>query len=500
MKRGPCSWALHALALCPALAYLTDSPPASAANLTCSAYSSCVSNLQNNHTAACAEARRENKNAACPPLSSQYIAQACGPAPNCAPVSGTVTPKFIVTNVIYAPPGSANKGSGSSVDYGSSSTSGVTTSVGSSFKSDYSLSASVSLSDPVALGISLGSEQFGVSTSTSSTSGSTSSLDVKKTTSSDVKVPGPPTDGIDHTYDEIWVLLDPVIGVQATGNTGYWVVGMNSRTVPLYAKVGWLKNPSTMPANVAQAFANAGCTSQDFATMLAQDPFAGTQVLRPTAIASQPTPDPTRYTWISEIPYEPDASGPSQLYGLKNDTTTTQGTSNSDSYTVGMSFSASVGFSDWIKASLSASSSWTWTNTSNSSNSHDQTQSASFTMVSPSPSYAGTAVDMQVYWDGVYGTFLFLLADTSNPVLTGTVEAMSRPVPGADVVVTVGGRRIHAYADSHGVYRIARLPSGPVQISYGGNTQTATVSGTTTKVNFATKSVVPTQPSRPVNK
>ncbi|HTQ48536.1 MAG TPA: carboxypeptidase-like regulatory domain-containing protein [Polyangiaceae bacterium] len=484
MKTGPCSWALHALALCPALAYLTDSPSAAAATQTCSGYSSCVSHLQSTHASTCAEARREDKNASCPPLTSQYIAQVCGPAPNCAPVSGTVTPKFIVTNVVYAPPGSANKGGGSNVDYGSSSTTGVTTSVGSSFKSDYGISASLSLSDPVALGISLASEQFTVSTSTSSTSGSQSSLDVKKATGYDLKVPGPATDGVDHDYDEIWVLLNPVVGIVATGNTGHWVVGMNSRTVPQYAKVAWLKNPSSMPANVAQAFANAGCTTADYATMLARDPFADVRRVTPPTINSEPAaPDPTRFTLLDEIPYEPDATGPTQQYSLKNDTTATQQTTNNDSYTVGMSFSASAGLADWIKLSLTATSSWTWTDTSSSSNSQDQTQSASATIASPSPAYGGT-VDMQIYWDGVYGTFLFVPYNASNPILTGVVEAMNRPVPGADVVITVGNHRVHAYADRHGVYRVSGLPAGSAQITYGGNTQTATVGRGTVKVNF----------------
>lgn len=480
MKRR--TWALSALALCPAVAYLTDSSPVAASN-ACSTYEACVSRIQNEHALSCQEAKHEDRNADCPPLSPQYITHLCGAAPNCGPVEGTVTPKFIVTSVIYAPPGSANKGGGSSVDYGSSSTTGVTTSVGSSFKSDYSLKASLSLSDPVALGISLASEQFDVTTSTSSTNSSSSSLDVKKTTSYDVKVPGPSTDGVDHDFDEIWVLLNPVVGVVAQGNSANWVVGMNGRTIPQYAKVAWLKNPSTMPPNVAQAFASAGCTTADFATMLARDPFANRRLITPPGPGLQTPPDPARYTLLDEIPYEPDASGPTQQYALKNDNTATQQASSNDSYAVGMSFSASAGFSDWIKASLTTSSTWTWTDTASSSNSQDQAQSATASITSPSPAYGGS-VDMQIYWDGIYGTYLFVPADASSPSITGVVEVASRVVPGAPVVVTVGGHHIRAFTDRNGVYRVSGLPQGPVQVSYGTSTQTATVGRAPTTVSF----------------
>ncbi|HEX8793273.1 MAG TPA: carboxypeptidase-like regulatory domain-containing protein [Polyangiaceae bacterium] len=471
------SWAFTALALVPGIAYLTDAPTASAApTLTCSTYPTCVSNLQNTHLADCAEARRENKNAACPPLSAQYIANVCGPAPNCAPITGTVRPKFLVTSIVYAPPGSANKGGGSNVDYGTSSTTGVTTSSGSSFKSSYGVKSSLSLS--AGTGFNTSSLDVSVSASTSSSSENDNTLDVKKTTGFDLKVPGPQADGVDHDSDEIWVLLSPLVAVTAVGQSVQWEVGMDSRTVPQYATVAWLKNPSTMPANVAQAFAAAGCTAADFATMLARDPYA--------SLAATATPDPTRYTLVDTFTYEANGDGPSQVYTLKNDTTVTTKTTNTDSYTLGVTITGSDSFLSFIKASLSLSSEWTWTDTSSSSNSQDNSQSASASVASPSPAYTTGATDIQVYWDGIYGTFLFVPYTASNPTLTGVVTLPTgQPAVSADVVVQVGSKRVHALTNRKGMYRVSGFPAGAAQVSYGGRTQAVTLGRATSKVDFA---------------
>jgi hypothetical protein len=57
---------------------------------------------------------------------------------------GTITPNYIVLLVVYAPPGTNGGKSTSSVEYGTSSTAGTTTSVSNSFKQSTSVSSDVS--------------------------------------------------------------------------------------------------------------------------------------------------------------------------------------------------------------------------------------------------------------------------------------------------------------------------------------------------------------------
>jgi hypothetical protein len=154
----------------------------------------------------------------------QQIAKACGPAPNCAPVSGVLRPKFVVATVVYAPPGTANKGASSSVDYGSGSTAGTNESQSTSFKQDYSETLSTTLGDPKTASL-----QFDITSTQSSTSGSSNSIDLKKSANADFKVFGPSTDGVNHDFDQIWLLLSPVVNVQGVGSNVTWSLWTHRR-------------------------------------------------------------------------------------------------------------------------------------------------------------------------------------------------------------------------------------------------------------------------------
>lgn len=474
--------ALALFVLAPAAVALAGTRPAGATDTSCAAHATCVSNVNAQHLQTCAELRREDKHAPCPPLDPTTVARQCSGACAPPPVSGVLRPKYMVVSVVYAPPGSAGKGSSSVVDYGTASTTGTNLSTGSSFQNDLSTTASVTLGTPLTSSLQLDATLGGTVTN-----GSTDTLDVKKKASLDLKVSGPSTDGIDHNQDEVWVALSPIVNVSAAGTVVTWSLSSDSTSLPQFARVAWLKNPSTMPTNVAQTFAAYGFTTADFNAMLARDPYAyypgrGPGVLQNVAAEA---PDPSRFVLKDFVTYEPDAGQTQQVYALTNDTTTTVATNAQDKISVGLSATAGGGFADWVKVSLKVSDTWTWTNTSTTSSSTDWTQSASATVVNPSLAYTG-ATDSAVYWDSIYRTFLFMpVGPGAPPLLTGEVLAESgQPIAGADVVMSVGGQSVHAFADRKGVYRAYGLPSGNAQISVGSITQSVVLGTGTAKANF----------------
>src|SRR5262249_46438750 len=137
MKRVRLS-ALAAFALGPAAVCLCEATQA-----TASTYTDCVAKQNANAKDLCDELKRDNPKTQCSTVASpDQIKRMCGVAPTCTSVTGALRPKFIVVSVIYAPPGSANSTGASTVDYGTASTTGTTTSVKDSFKSSYSLTVS----------------------------------------------------------------------------------------------------------------------------------------------------------------------------------------------------------------------------------------------------------------------------------------------------------------------------------------------------------------------
>lgn len=471
---------------------LTDAREASAVS-SCSAYESCVNGVAAQRQAACLEEQRENRNVRCPPppLSGQALAQRCGAAPSCGPVTGVVRPKFLVVSVMYAPPGSAGKGGASSVDYGTGSTEGTTISGGSSFKDDQSVTVSAGTPGGAAAGSSL---EIDATTTGSSTQSQTDSVDIKKKQSVDEKVSGPNTDGVDHDQDEIFLLLDPKVTVTAQGGHVSWSVALdpnecvNGATCPEIVRVGELKFPSTMRSTVARDLAAYGVTQADFPTILARDPFAGPAIQNTTNPPVSATfPDPARFVLVRTDPYEPDQFQTAVVLSLATDTTTSSSQTSSDSYSVGITVQASGTFLDFLKVGLKTSDTWTWTSTTTNASSSDQSQTSSFTLVNPSPAFTG-ADHIASYFDTLYRTFVFVPVGPGAPVvLSGTIEsALGQPVKRADVVVSVGGRRIHVSTDSHGVYKVFGfgVPRGAARVTFGGASQNVTLGAAPATASF----------------
>lgn len=129
---------------------------------------------------------------------------------------GFINPKYVIVGVMYSPPGSS-----STVTYGNDAEVGSSTSVASSFSSTVGQSTSLSL------GFSIEGWLGAKETTTESNSytqeqDSSSSIEIKQTTSSSTGLSGfsDPVHGINHDYDYIFVWLNPTVNFTVSTVSG----------------------------------------------------------------------------------------------------------------------------------------------------------------------------------------------------------------------------------------------------------------------------------------
>jgi hypothetical protein len=170
---------------------------------------------------------------------------------------GSVLLKYQVMGVDYAPPGAK-----STVTYSASFMRGGSTSITNSFTNNTSVT--VSESQKFGIGILDSSLSFSITGSYAqegdSTTGNSWSL---QTTGADT-IPGPAGSvaGIDHDYDIIWIWLNPAVSLTLTGPSSISWNGYTYNPADpanemdvLYLYVYELKNPATIPADVAARLA-----------------------------------------------------------------------------------------------------------------------------------------------------------------------------------------------------------------------------------------------------
>jgi hypothetical protein len=385
-------------------------------------------------------------------------------------VTGTVTPKYYILTVIYAPPGTNGGKSSSSINYSSGSTAGSTMSSSDSFKQGQSITATA---EGGFLG-SGGSVEGSFGMTQSSSNGS--SLEIKKTATSEINDSGPSADGINHDHDLIYLWLNPTFQLKlfptasGTVSSANWQPLNTGTTVITYVYVGWLKNPSQMPPGEVQLLQQYGIRSQDFPEMLKADPYAISSRLSTITLPS--APDPRRFqelftTFPYEPPYSPGDSVPTYKVTVTYSSTSTSSASAQTEYTVGLKLSAEGGFPGLAKLSLKDQFNWTWTSTDTRSSSSGTTESASVTIGGPAFGYQGPT-DIEVYYDVVYKTFFFFPLQPTAPTLTGSLAASGgQPGVGREVIVVANGIRHRTYTNAKGQYRIYGNISGPVRIQSG---------------------------------
>lgn len=325
--------------------------------------------------------------------------------PASALATGTVRPKFYVLTVLYAPPGTNDGKSVSLVDYSSQSSTGTKTSTESSWKEGVSVHVGEE-------------EKIGLDFEISQTDTESSSVEIKKSTTFDIKIPGPAKDGIDHDHDVFVLMLNPLLNVAIySGNHLVWTLDVDGPVMNIqYVYAGWLSNHSAMPPGVKAQLDAAGLDASDYQTILSTNPFAsGGSVMDPDRFL--PTPQSFAY----EPPYSDHDAPWTETFTLENTVTSTRKSE--------IKYSVSAKVSDPITKYLKLGGSIEVTSTNSTESSTDSKQSAAVTVGGPAFGYTGPT-DVLVYWDTVYNSFMFAFPDgPSTPARSSAAVAGDRARP-----------------------------------------------------------------------
>lgn len=320
--------------------------------------------------------------------------------------SGTVIPKFMILTVVYAPPGSADCKYNSSVSYGEGNRLGTTISASKAMKTDTKVGVSVS-AGAVGYSVEVGAT-FGVGVGTSSSE----EMSVSKSTQSAISASGPCTDGIDHDYDQIWLLLQPDVEVTiatpsgcptCSGGEATWSLKPNTGKV-FWVYAGEINGRLTPRQSTADALSPLNLSLSELLFLIAADPLAISED-DPTFV-----PDTGRYVRLPvTFPYETPLNGSTggSSYSMSTEASAVSTEAFAFDYSVGLSVSASAGFGDVLKAKLSYDSSWTWSNSNSAAFSESQSTSASATIGSPSENYTGPHA-FALYYDTIFKTYAFV--------------------------------------------------------------------------------------------
>jgi hypothetical protein len=391
-----------------------------------------------------------------------------GPGCFCAVITvpGYVNPKYIVTGVIYAPPGHS-----SSVDYLNSNLVSSTVTTKTTYASQYKEGTAVTISKSL-FGWKNGSIDSSSKASSSYTQSTTTTdstaITVQKTTSTDLLVPGPACDycGVDHDYDLIAVWLNPVKLYTLTNGgvvqpNGYGFSTFDQPGVDVYyVYAGELNGDIPMRTSTTTAFARVwagsnngfqyasgdgpALSAQDEQSILKLDPYFNCTYKSAIndAVDCPEPPDSTRYTQSTNasFPYQQPIPGGQPIqktYGWSYTNTDTQGTdvsvSNSQTYGLEQSFGGKLfGYGYQVTHTQEWTNTYTYETSNQFTSSNTSTATASITGPicndvggACSPQYPppnaynpftctalslatsfGQGDNMYIYQDNLFGTFL----------------------------------------------------------------------------------------------
>ena len=288
--------------------------------------------------------------------------------------------KYEILSILYDPPGNS-----SSNGFTNSISAGASTSVSQNFTNSDSLTFSG--------GVPGATNSVTFSTSQSVGNGSSYTTNYQASDGSQL---GSTVQAIDHSQDQVYLLIDPSITVTQTGEaSGYYTfggsldaTGFGVGGVPpdvLNINIEGLQNPSTIPLDILEpqvptpgvtlpglSFICAnplppaqctqqnacGCTAADFAPIVAQDELAG-DTNQATALSSI---DPARFTLINSISLQgPDEQGAGPVkntYALTDSNVSSTTTSNGSSY--GVSYSHGFGTVGPFSLGITATTGFTY--------------------------------------------------------------------------------------------------------------------------------------------
>jgi len=271
-----------------------------------------------------------------------------------AAIHGLISPKYKVLTVFYAPPGTKDAKSSSSVAYGRGSTLETVTSSSKTFKQNFSVSVDAKVGG-VGAGFGL---TFGKSVKNSE------SLEVKKSDATTIEIPGPSVDGIDHNHDEIWLWINPKVDVSLTSSAVTWTLSDAEPAIIQKLFAGQLNG--SIPMGPAEKLLEAhGITKADYPDILQYDVLVG----------SSPEQNPQRFKSLGySIPYSPPYSKDDSVSTLTKtisySSTSSFGSEAEQSFAVDATVSLGVkDFMGLAEASMKSTRKWEWTETSSFSRS-----------------------------------------------------------------------------------------------------------------------------------
>ena len=448
-------------------------------------------------------------------------------------LSSGIKPRYYVLDLIYAPPGCTPDTSsatgysckpGSSVSYGTSSSTGAMTTMQSSIQDDVTLTATLGSAKEGDITPFSGSLSYGWTGSNTSGSSET----ITKTSSSTLTLPaggGPVSgDGITHEQDQLVTLLNPgaIYANWEDPSTSHqyvaWTMGFTGGSpVTQNLSVSWLRCAliatgnynqvriykgsqevpcDPMPQNVQYTLQNVyHLTFDDFFNILQLDPYWHS--------ASNPiTVDTSRFTAEPfDFPYQPPVKNPfpidwnclGKVVNVTNSFTDESTFGSSQQYSVG--YDVAFGFPKFFK--LEAKEKLTWTNTVSHKNTQTDSQSATASVYCSSVDWGSVAINpsrVNTYYDALYGGFLFDLSDLpaqKKLVSSGqVVDSAGQPARSVQLALLYAGQTYHTFTDNDGNFSLygaetAQEPLTATLSVIGPNqtvTETVTVGATTTIV------------------
>jgi hypothetical protein len=332
-----------------------------------------------------------------------------------------ITPTYMITNVYYSPPGKT-----STMEYK------TTTSVGTTLSSSTSFKDSVTVTTDVGTGKDIASDgSLGVSLSESNTWGTTQSdetdIVVEQTNG---YTPTGQVDGIDHTRDEIWLLLRPQLTgtfnspLDPLGQSSLsWSVVANQdgavNAAPVRIYVGELTGVMPWDQGVLQELTAHGVTPSDYANILSADPMASGSL-------ANPSQDQNRFVLLKSMPFSAAPQGDlpaKQVFTLSQKTTNSSTMGSSYSYSTGVTVTGS-GDSSLLTAKYSQAETWTWEDSSSVKLSNGTTVADTLTVSQPAFGYQGP-IFLRAYEDTIFKTYAFGLDSSCLPGTTAQVCNMS---------------------------------------------------------------------------
>jgi hypothetical protein len=345
--------------------------------------------------------------------------------------TGTAIPSYIVLNVAYAPPGAGSApGKGSTMTYQNTTSVGTTVTTTSTDSAEVNFSAGVSASGSGTSGgvpISAGGGVT-VTTSDGQSTTDTDETDVTMSWTNSWPVLGT-SDAIDHDYDQIWILINPLMigtytplypSIDGQAGSGEpadvnWRFGQGDESttdVTMMVLAGML-NGHIAWDNTINSLHQYGIYPDADPTvaqaLLWADPLFNADGV--DGIAPVENADSARFQEIDEFDWAPSIPSPQSL---KLDQKTTSSTSTKSTYSYSVSVKVSASFQFLFSFSASETSKWSWSHSSSTKSTSIQEVADTLSLVSPQPNYAGPGF-LHVYEDMMFNTYAFSLDEGPPP-------------------------------------------------------------------------------------